>query len=128
MLTMNQSTKKILIVLLTMMLLLAGCGKNRSSSPQASSDESAADHQEPSSSKTEISSEDHAIPGTYTVPEGWEKSEKHSTDSQIFYIEVVNIRYGSNKRRDIQGCKTMSRTRNISVSKIERKEWINNGL
>ena len=39
---------------------------------------------EPSSSETEISSEDHAIPGSYTVPEGWEKSEKHSTDSQIF--------------------------------------------
>lgn len=69
-----------------------------------------------------------AISGSYTVPDGQEKSEKHSTDSQIFYIEVVNIRYGSNKLRDIQGCKTMSRTRNISVSKIERKEWINNGL
>lgn len=107
MLTMNQSTKKILIVLLTMMLLLAGCGKNRSSSPQASSDESAADHQEPSSSKTEISSEDQTIPGSYIVPEGWEQSEKHSTDSQIFYIEEghendekpdnISIHAGKNK-------------------------------
>ena len=120
--------KKILIVLLAMVLLLAGCGKNGTSSPQSPSDESVADQQEPSSSETEISSEDYAIPGSYIVPDGWEKSEKHSTDSQIFYIEVVNIRYGSNKLRDIQGCKTMSRTRNISVSKIERKEWINNGL
>ena len=79
--------KKILIVLLAMVLLLAGCGKNGTSSPQSPSDESVADQQEPSSSETEISSEDHAIPGSYTVPDGWEKSEKHSTDSQIFYIE-----------------------------------------
>ena len=54
--------KKILIVLLTMVLLLAGCGKNGASSPQSPSDESVADRQKPSSSETEISSEDHAIP------------------------------------------------------------------
>ena len=99
--------KKILIVLLTMVLLLAGCGKNGASSPQSPSDESVTDQQEPSSSETEISSEDHAIPGTYTVPEGWEKSEKHSTDSQIFYIEEghendekpdnISIHVGKNK-------------------------------
>ncbi len=59
--------KKILIVLLTMVLLLAGCGKNGASSPQSPSDESVADRQKPSSSETEISSEDHAIPGSYTV-------------------------------------------------------------
>lgn len=69
-----------------MVLFLAGCGKNEDSSPQSPSDESVTDHQEPSS-ETEIWSEDHAIPGSYTVPEEWEKSEKHSTDSQIFYIE-----------------------------------------
>ena len=79
--------KKILIVLLAMVLLLAGCGKNGTSSPQSPSDESVADQQEPSSSETEISSEDYAIPGSYIVPDGWEKSEKHSTNSQIFYIE-----------------------------------------
>jgi len=78
--------KKILIVLLTMVLLLAGCGKNGASSPQSPSDESVADRQKPSSSETEISSEYNAIPGSYTVPDGWEESEKHSTDSQIFYI------------------------------------------
>ena len=99
--------KKILIVLLTMVLLLAGCGKNGASSPQSPSDESVADQQEPSSSETEISSEDHAIPGSYTVPDGWEKSEKHSTDSQIFYIEEghendekpdnISIHVGKNK-------------------------------
>lgn len=99
--------KKILIVLLTMVLLLAGCGKNGASSPQSPSDESVADQQKPSSSETEISSEDHAIPGSYTVPEGWEKSEKHSTDSQIFYIEEghendekpdnISVHVGKNK-------------------------------
>ena len=104
----NQSMKKILIVL-TMVLLLAGCGKNGDSLPKSSSDESLADHQEPSSSETEILSEDHAILETYTVPEGWEKSEKHSTDSQIFYIEKghendekpdnISIHVGKNKYR-----------------------------
>ena len=53
--------KKILIVLLTMVLLLAGCGKNGASSPQSPSDESVADRQKPSSSETEISSEDQKI-------------------------------------------------------------------
>ena len=57
--------KKILIVLLAMVLLLAGCGKNGASSPQSPSDESVTDQQEPSSSETEISSEDHAIPVSY---------------------------------------------------------------
>ena len=99
--------KKILIVLLAMVLLLAGCGKNGTSSPQSPSDESVADQQEPSSSETEISSEDYAIPGSYIVPDGWEKSEKHSTNSQIFYIEEghendekpdnISIHVGKNK-------------------------------
>ena len=99
--------KKILIVLLAMVLLLAGCGKNGTSSPQSPSDESVTDQQEPSSSETEISSEDHAIPGSYIVPDGWEKSEKHSTNSQIFYIEEghendekpdnISIHVGKNK-------------------------------
>lgn len=74
---------------------------------QAPSDDSVADQQEPSSSETEISSEDSVLPGTYTVPEGREKSGKHSTDSQIFYIEEghendekpdnISIHVGKNK-------------------------------
>ena len=97
--------KKILIVLLAMVLLLVGCGKNGTSSPQSPSNESVADQQNPSS-ESEISSEDHTISGSYTVPDGWEKSEKHSTDSQIFYIEEghendkkpdnISIRVGKN--------------------------------
>ena len=44
---------------------------------------------------------------TYIVPDGWEKSEKHSTNSQIFYIEEghendekpdnISIHVGKNK-------------------------------
>jgi hypothetical protein len=79
--------KKILIVLLTMVLFLVGCGKTGGSFPQSSADESVVNHQEPSPSETEMASEDNVIPGSYTVPDGWTKSEKHSTDSQIFYIE-----------------------------------------
>lgn len=99
--------KKQWIALLTGCVLvcgmLVGCGKNGASLPQSPSDESVADHQKPS----ETSSEDNAIPGSYTVPEGWEKSEKHSTDSQIFYIEEghendekpdnISIHVGKNK-------------------------------
>ena len=80
--------KKILIVLLAMVLLLAGCGKNGTSSPQSPSDESVADQQEPSSSETEISSEYNAIPGSYIVPDGWEKSEKPDN---------ISIHVGKNK-------------------------------
>lgn len=54
--------KKCLILLLSTILLLVGCSKAAPSAP------------------------DPAIPGSYTVPQGWEKSEKHSTPSQIFYI------------------------------------------
>ena len=99
--------KKQWIALLTGCVLvcgmLVGCGKNGASLPQSPSDESVADHQKPS----ETSSEDNAIPGSYTVPEGWGKSEKHSTDSQIFYIEEghendekpdnISIHVGKNK-------------------------------
>ena len=33
------------------------------------------------------SAADSVIPGSYTVPEGWVKSEKYSTSSQVFYVQ-----------------------------------------
>ena len=83
----KQRMKKVLIMFLTMALFLAGCGKNRDSSPQWSPDDPVVEQQESSPSETTISSEDRAIPGSYTIPDGWVKSEKYSTGSQLFYIE-----------------------------------------
>lgn len=55
--------KKRLIAIFCLALLLAGCGKAAPTQPDSP-----------------------AIPGSYTVPQGWVLSEKHSTDSQLFYI------------------------------------------
>ncbi len=54
--------KKILLAVFCLMLFLTGCGK-------------------------EVKASNLDIPGSYTVPQGWVLSEKHSTDSQLFYIE-----------------------------------------
>ena len=99
--------KKVLIMFLTMALFLAGCGKNRDSSPQWSPDDPVVEQQESSPSETTISSEDRAIPGSYTIPDGWVKSEKYSTGSQLFYIgegheddekpDNISIHVGKNK-------------------------------
>ena len=62
--------KRILMMALSVMLLFTGCGKGGDSAPSASDDPSQG-----------------AVPGSYTVPEGWVKSEKYSTDAQLFYIE-----------------------------------------
>lgn len=61
-------------MVMVMTLLLTGCGKNSRSSSVAYSQDS--------SSKKEVS-----IPGSYNIPDGWVKSEKYSTASQIFYTE-----------------------------------------
>ena len=31
--------------------------------------------------------EENTLPGTWTVPEGWVKAEKYSTENKIFYVE-----------------------------------------
>lgn len=62
--------KRILMMALSVMLLFTGCGKGGDSAPSASDDPSQG-----------------TVPGSYTVPEGWVKSEKYSTDAQLFYIE-----------------------------------------
>lgn len=55
--------KKSLLTIFCLTLLLAGCGKAAPSHAAST-----------------------AIPGSYTIPQGWVLSEKHSTDSQLFYI------------------------------------------
>ncbi len=82
--------KRKMIALLAMMLLLASCTKSKDSSvqtPTESSDHSVTSQQENQPSETRKPAEDTPIPGSYTVPDGWVKSEKYSTARQIFYVE-----------------------------------------
>lgn len=79
-----------MIALLAVMLLLTGCAKSKDTStqtPPESSGNSVTSQQETDSSEASKSAEDTVIPGSYTVPNGWVKSEKYSNDMQIFYIE-----------------------------------------
>lgn len=82
-------------------------GKKDSGKKNAKEDDSdAKDTSRKPSSKTN-SAEHNNIPGSYTVPNGWEKSEKYSTDSRTFYIEEghendktpdnISIHVGKNK-------------------------------
>ncbi len=99
--------KKTLVCSLLALLLLAGCSRfpaddgrsTASNDPAASSKEQGDRCQEtgstdPSLQDAQDTEEDEsspgagtAIPGSYTVPEGWVKSEKYSTSSQIFYVK-----------------------------------------
>ena len=68
------------IIILGIMLLLTGCndGKN--------ADWEGAEHSASESSIQDgVGASD--FPGTYTVPDGWIKSEEHSMDEMTFYIE-----------------------------------------
>lgn len=56
------------IVVLWMLLLLCGCGGG-----------TGAAEEEPET--------DNALPGSWTVPEGWVRAEPYSTAEKIFYVE-----------------------------------------
>ena len=82
--------KRKMIAMIGVMLFLTGCSKSEDPSTlthSESSDNSVIIRQETNPSKTLKPAEDKAIPGSYAVPDGWVKSEEHSTDTQIFYIE-----------------------------------------
>ena len=68
--------KKFLIALLAMVLLFAGCGKREGSNEVSN---------EGSGEVSGVASD--AIPGSYTVPDGWVRSEVYSTDEKIFYMQ-----------------------------------------
>lgn len=62
---------------------LAGCAgtpKESESSDQTASNNSQSEQSTPLENETDF-------PGSYTVPEGWVKMEKHSTEDKIFYVE-----------------------------------------
>lgn len=83
---MKQKIRKRAVLTLSFLLLsgsLAGCTgtpKESKSSDQTASDNSQSEQSTPLENETDF-------PGSYTVPEGWVKMEKHSTEDKIFYVE-----------------------------------------
>ena len=83
--------KRKMLAVLAMMLLLTSCTKSKDASdqtPAESSDHSVTSQQENKSSESPKPAEDTPIPGSYTVPDGWVKSEKYSNARQIFYVQA----------------------------------------
>lgn len=69
------ATEKIIgFFLLAVMLCLSACG-----APAEKEDARQPEADEPV--------EENTLPGTWTVPEGWVKAEKYSTENKIFYVE-----------------------------------------
>lgn len=103
--------KRIIAMLIATTLLVTGCGART-----AGADESAAapentpeDRQETEepAMQEQNPAEESAIPGSYTVPEGWIKAEEYSTKEKIFYVEEghendtapdnISVNVGTNK-------------------------------
>lgn len=75
---------------LAAMLLLTGCssGETAQTNESDNSSESALANQQ-ENSQTDIAEpeQESAIPGSYTVPDGWVKSDEHSSANMVFYVE-----------------------------------------
>ncbi len=73
--------------LLLLLGSLAGCGKTPGKNTSSETDTpSAPSSSQPNQSAPPKESET-AFPGTYTVPQGWVKMGKYSTENKIFYVQ-----------------------------------------
>ena len=81
--------RKMIVLLASMLLLICGAQSEAASTqmPHESAGNSVMNQRENDPSESSKLAEDTAIPGNYTIPDGWVKSEKYSTSRQIFYIE-----------------------------------------
>lgn len=79
--------------LLLLLGSLAGCGKTPGKNTSSETDilsvpseQTTSGSSQPNQSVPPKESET-AFPGTYTVPQGWVKMEKYSTENKIFYVQ-----------------------------------------
>lgn len=108
--------RRVFVCSLLTILLLTGCsglpagGHGADSHGQSPQGEQGSAQDTGSGNSEEAGTEtaaDAAIPGSYTVPEGWVKAEKYSTSSQVFYVQEghendaqpdnIAIRVGTNR-------------------------------
>lgn len=85
---MKQKILKRAALTLSLLLLaasLAGCAgtPGESASGETDTPSTSGGQSEPSAPRES----ETGFPGSYTVPEGWVKVEKHSTENKIFYVE-----------------------------------------
>lgn len=75
---------------LTAMLLLTGCSSGEIAQTNGSdnaSESALANQQENMQTDIAEPEQESSIPGSYTVPDGWVKSDKHSSSNMVFYVE-----------------------------------------
>lgn len=72
---------------LAAMLLLTGCSSGETAQTNEhdnSSESTLANQQENSQTDIAEPEQESAIPGSYTVPDGWVKSDEHSSANMVF--------------------------------------------
>lgn len=74
-------------------LMAGGCGRHHAAVTQhASADDHTSQNTHGQNNahrqdEDEEEEQDVALPGTYTVPDGWVKADEHSTDQKFFYVK-----------------------------------------
>ena len=89
----SQLLRRITLVLTLLLLAgsLIGCesghGKSLPDIPSATSSSATTDSSQPGDTEQPDVENESDFPGSYTVPDGWVKMEKYSTEDKIFYAE-----------------------------------------